>query len=94
MRDSVSIKVSEIVLQAPSELLYICYFVFRVWKKYITQLLQIIVYILECSTKIPSMWGFIPPLKRKGEYKSMTFINMHIQESKLSECKEYEEVTA
>ena len=39
------------------------------------------------------MWDFIPPLEWKGEYKSMTFIDMHIQESKLSERKEYEEVT-
>ena len=40
--DSVSIEVSEFILQAPSELLYISYFVSRVWKKYTTQLLQII----------------------------------------------------
>ena len=42
VRDSVSIKVSEFVLQAPSELLYISYFVSRVWKKYVTQLLPIV----------------------------------------------------
>ena len=39
------------------------------------------------------MWDFIPLLEWKGEYNSMTFIDMHIQESKLSECKEYEGVT-